>query len=66
LLLADQRGHLRFMAASDERARLLKIFQGQVDQGPWFDVYRTAQPVINAALHAVTDRWPTIRSRWPT
>lgn len=63
LLLADQRGHLRFMAASNERARLLEIFQVQVNQGPCFDAYRTAQPVVNADLSTAGDRWPDFTDR---
>jgi hypothetical protein len=34
LLLADSRGHLRFMAASDEKARVLEVFQVQISEGP--------------------------------
>jgi GAF domain-containing protein len=58
ILLADQRGRLRFMAASDEKARLLEIFQVQVSEGPCFDSYRTAQPVLNADLAQDDTRWP--------
>ena len=58
LLLADQRGHLRFMAASDERARILEIFQAQISEGPCIDAFRTATPVINADLGEKPDRWP--------
>jgi GAF domain-containing protein len=58
LLLADQRGQLRFMAASDEKARLLEIFQVQINGGPCFDAFRTGQPVINADLREAVDRWP--------
>src|SRR4051812_28200488 len=50
LLLADPRGHLRFMAASDEKARILEIYQVQISEGPCFDAFRTATPVINADL----------------
>jgi GAF domain-containing protein len=63
LLLADQRGQLRFMAASSERARHLEIFQVQVNQGPCFDAYRTAKPVINADLNAADDRWADFTAR---
>jgi len=63
LLLADQRGHLRFMAASSEQARLLEIFQVQVNQGPCFDAYRTAQPVVNADLRTAEGRWPDFTER---
>ena len=58
LLLADQRGHLRFMAASDEKARVLEIFQVQVSEGPCFDAYSSAAPVLNADLRESGDRWP--------
>jgi GAF domain-containing protein len=58
LLLADQRGQLRFMAASDEKARILEIFQVQISEGPCFDAFRSGQPVINADLREAVDRWP--------
>jgi len=58
LLLADQRGELRFMSASDERARLLEIFQVQISEGPCFDAFRTGEPVVNADLLSATRRWP--------
>jgi len=58
LLLADHRGQLRFMAASDEKARTLEIFQVQINQGPCFDAFHTAEPVINADLSDRSTRWP--------
>ncbi|MFI7543656.1 ANTAR domain-containing protein [Actinoplanes sp. NPDC049599] len=58
LLLADQRGHLRFMAASDERAKLLELLQVQASEGPCFDAFRTAAPVLNADLRESVTRWP--------
>jgi GAF domain-containing protein len=58
LLLADQRGRLHFMAASDERARILETFQVQDSEGPCFDAFRTGEPVLNADLQAAGDRWP--------
>jgi GAF domain-containing protein len=58
LLLADQRGELQFMAASEEKARVLEVFQVQVNEGPCFDAYRQAQPVINADLRNAEERWP--------
>jgi GAF domain-containing protein len=58
LLLADQRGHLRFMAASDEKARILEIFQVQANEGPCFDAFRTAEAVINVDLRTESSRWP--------
>jgi hypothetical protein len=58
LLLADQRGNLRFMAASDENARILEIFQVQVNEGPCFDAYRGAEAVVNSDLRMESTRWP--------
>ena len=58
LLLADQRGRLQFMAASDERARILEVFQVQASEGPCFDAFRTGEPVLNADLQAAGQRWP--------
>ncbi|WP_345630653.1 GAF and ANTAR domain-containing protein [Rugosimonospora acidiphila] len=58
LLLADQRGRLQFMAASQEQARLLELFQLQNDEGPCLDAFRTAAPVVNADLSTSGGRWP--------
>jgi hypothetical protein len=63
LLLADQRGRLQFMAASDENTKLLELFQVQNDEGPCLDAYRTAQPVINADLRQAEARWPRFAPR---
>jgi GAF domain-containing protein len=57
LLLADQDGQLRVVAASSEAARLLELFQLQAGQGPCLDCYRTGQPVTAADLAGV-QRWP--------
>ena len=60
LLLADGRGTLQLVAASTEQARLVELFQIQVDQGPCLDSYRTGLPVIVhdiAAADAIA-RWP--------
>jgi GAF domain-containing protein len=58
LLLADQRGHLRLMAASDEQGRILDTVQAQVSEGPGVDAFRAAAPVLNADLRASGTRWP--------
>ena len=57
LLLADDTGHLRFMAASDEQVRLLELFQTLVEEGPCHDCFSTGQPVINSDLHEASARW---------
>jgi transcriptional regulator with GAF, ATPase, and Fis domain len=58
LLLSDQRGTLRFAAASTEAGRLLELFQLQVDEGPCLDCFHTGQPVMVADIATATDRWP--------
>jgi transcriptional regulator with GAF, ATPase, and Fis domain len=58
LLLADPRGHLHFMAASDENTKLLELYQLQNQEGPCLDAYRTAEPVINTDLRGAGPRWP--------
>lgn len=63
LLLADQRGRLEFLAASDENTRLLELFQAQNSEGPCFDAFRTSTPVINADLAEAGARWPRFAPR---
>ena len=63
LLLADQRGRLQLMAASDERAEMLELFQAQAEEGPCQDCYRGGEAVINSDLEHATDRWPQFAPR---
>jgi GAF domain-containing protein len=63
LLLADQRGRLEFLAASDENTKLLELFQVQNREGPCLDAFRTATPVINADLAEAGARWPRFAPR---
>jgi transcriptional regulator with GAF, ATPase, and Fis domain len=63
LLLADDQGHLQFMAASDERTHLLELFQVQAVEGPCQDCYRQGSPVVNADLTTAVDRWPQFTPR---
>lgn len=58
LLLADHHGQLQFMAASEERARLLELFQIQAHEGPCLDCYTQGSSVMNADLDQAGDRWP--------
>ena len=45
VMLADGRGGLRLIASSDERMRLLELFELQGAQGPCLDAYSTGRPV---------------------
>ncbi|GAA2624622.1 GAF and ANTAR domain-containing protein [Paractinoplanes durhamensis] len=63
LMLADHRDRLTFMAASDESARLMELFQLQYGDGPCLDAFRTARPVTNVDLAAATGKWPEFAPR---
>lgn len=58
LMLADHQGRLRLMAASDERAEMLELFQVQAEEGPCQDCYRLGQPVVVTDLRQAAGRWP--------
>jgi transcriptional regulator with GAF, ATPase, and Fis domain len=58
LLLADSRGRLQLMAASDERAEMVELFQVQNLEGPCQDCFTRGEAVVNADLEAAGDRWP--------
>jgi hypothetical protein len=63
LLLADQRGRLQFVAASDESLKQLELFQVQNHEGPCLDAFRSGEPVVNADLQEANDRWPRFAPR---
>jgi transcriptional regulator with GAF, ATPase, and Fis domain len=60
VLLADQRGALRVVAASTEQTRLLELLQSQTDQGPCPECFHTGRPIAVADLST-----PTAARRWP-
>ena len=63
ILLADQRGHLQFMAGSNEDVKRLELFQLQVHEGPCLDAVRDGKPVVNADLKTAEGRWPRFAPR---
>lgn len=63
LLLADQRGRLQFMAASNEDVKRLELFQLQNHEGPCLDAFQSGAPVVNADLQEANDRWPRFAPR---
>ncbi|MDQ3222274.1 MAG: GAF and ANTAR domain-containing protein [Gemmatimonadota bacterium] len=63
LLLADHRGNLQFMAASDESARMLELFVVQNDEGACRDCYNTGQAVVVPDLARASERWPSFTPR---
>jgi GAF domain-containing protein len=58
LLLADQRGVLRLMAATSEAVELVELFQIQNAEGPCLECFRSAEVVVIDDLTGVTERWP--------
>lgn len=63
LLLADNDGHLHYMASSSQAAKHLELLQLQYDEGPCLDCFNSRAPVIVDDLEAAVDRWPTFGAR---
>ena len=58
LMLTDQRGGLRLMASTLERARVLELFELQAEEGPCLECFSTGEPVVNVDLAEAYRRWP--------
>jgi GAF domain-containing protein len=58
LMLTDQRGGLQLMAATLERARVLEVFELQVQEGPCVECFTTGQAITNVELAEASQRWP--------
>jgi GAF domain-containing protein len=58
IVLADARGELRAVAASNEAAELMELLQLQSSEGPCLDCYHQAARVSVTDLHEATARWP--------
>jgi GAF domain-containing protein len=63
MLLADGDDELQFMAASQDNAKWLELFQLQTHEGPCLEAFRTGHPVVNADLPAAGGRWPLFAPR---
>lgn len=63
IMLSDQRGHLRVMAASTEQARLLELFELQNNEGPCLDCFRSGRPVAYDDPELMRAAWPTFTVR---
>jgi transcriptional regulator with GAF, ATPase, and Fis domain len=57
VMLADPRGGLRLIASSDERMRMLELFELQGAQGPCLDAFATGRAVQASAADSLL-RWP--------
>jgi transcriptional regulator with GAF, ATPase, and Fis domain len=58
LLLTDQRGALRVVAASTEQTRLLELLQLQTNEGPCPECFHTGRAVTVTDVRATAERWP--------
>lgn len=58
IMLADDHGELRAVAASGEDAEALELLQLQTEQGPCVECFRNACPVSVDDLGTAADRWP--------
>lgn len=57
VLLTDEVGRLRVMAASTEQIQLLELFQLQNDEGPCLDCFRSGAVIAEAHLDR-SGQWP--------
>src|SRR4051794_14487457 len=57
VMVSDQRGHLRVMASSSERAHLLELFEIESDEGPCVECFGTGRPVSDVDLRVEDPRW---------
>jgi len=62
VMLADARGGLRLIASSDERMRLLELFELQDAQGPCLDAFSSGRAVQASAVDSRA-RWPSFATR---
>jgi hypothetical protein len=58
IVLDDQRGNLKVLASSSERARLVELIELQAEEGPCLDFFRGGEPVRADALEGASERWP--------
>lgn len=63
LVLSDERGRVRFMAASNESGKMLELLQIQNHEGPCLECLTTGLPVVNADLGHAKDHWPIFAPR---
>jgi GAF domain-containing protein len=63
LMLADLQGKLHFIAASQEAAAMLEIFQIQNREGPCLDAFRSGTIVTSDNLGQEIHRWPRFAPR---
>ncbi|WP_210570995.1 GAF domain-containing protein [Streptomyces sp. GESEQ-4] len=60
VMIADARGSLKTMAATDEDAAFAELLQLQNGHGPCMDCYRTGEPVSVLDITTEQERWPKL------
>jgi len=63
VMVTDQRGRLRVMATSSERAHLLELFEVESAEGPCVACFDSGQPVSDTNLRVVDPRWASFSQR---
>lgn len=60
VMIADARGGLKTMAATDEEAAFVELLQTQTGRGPCMDCYRTGVARSIPDITAERERWPSL------
>lgn len=60
VMMSDGRGRLRAVAASQQRAAFLELFQLQIGRGPCVDCFDSGRSIIAAPIEAHAERWPQL------
>jgi transcriptional regulator with GAF, ATPase, and Fis domain len=60
VMIADGRGTLRTMAATEEGAAFVELMQLQSGRGPCMDCYRTGEGAVVADVRVQGDHWPEL------
>ncbi|MGV9628043.1 GAF and ANTAR domain-containing protein [Streptomyces sp. NPDC003487] len=60
VMMADARGTLTTMAATEEEAAFIELLQMQTGRGPCMECFRTGSPRDIPDITAETDRWPDL------
>lgn len=60
VMMSDGRGRLRAVAASQERAAFLELFQLKIGKGPCIECYGSGEPVVAAPVTSRGEQWPEL------
>jgi transcriptional regulator with GAF, ATPase, and Fis domain len=60
VMMSDGRGRLRAIAASQQRAAFLELFQLQLGEGPCVECYHSGESVIAMPIEAHEEQWPEL------